>query len=203
MEEREALVRLKAGDIAALEVLTRTYQLRAVRAADLVVRDRTLAEDIVAETFLSVLRRSGRLDASRPFGPWFLRCVVNNARKAASRRERTAQLRGEEVSLEDLLPSQEPGPEALAQDAALRDAVWAALGRLSPEQRAAVVQRYYLGLSEQEMAAASGCPPGTIKWRLYAARERLRGWLYPLWEPAPAHEPSGSQGIDSRKEMRT
>jgi len=201
MDEREAVARVKAGDIAGLEALTRAYALRATRAADLIVRDRSLAEDIVADTFLSAFRRSGSLDATRPFGPWFLRCVVNNARKAALRRERTARARDEAVSLEDVLPSLEPGPEALALHAEVREAVWAALGRLSPDQRAAIVQRYYLGLSEREMALAAACPPGTIKWRLHAARERLHEWLAPLVEPPGPHECSESPSVPSRKEM--
>jgi DNA-directed RNA polymerase specialized sigma24 family protein len=51
--------------------------------------------------------------------------------------------------------------------------VWAALEKLPPAQRAAVVQRYYLGMSEAEMSEGGGSPPGTIKSRLYAARRRL------------------------------
>jgi RNA polymerase sigma-70 factor (ECF subfamily) len=58
--------------------------------------------------------------------------------------------------------------------------VWAALGTLPVAQRVAVVQRYYLGLSEAEMSVAQACPPNTVKWRLHAARLRLRGLLSPL-----------------------
>jgi RNA polymerase sigma-70 factor (ECF subfamily) len=57
--------------------------------------------------------------------------------------------------------------------------VWAALGALPPAQRAVLVQRYVLGLSEAEMAAAHDRPPGTIKSRLHAARGRLRTLLRP------------------------
>lgn len=201
MGEREAVARLKRGDIGGLEVLARIYQLRATRAADLIVRDCSLAEDIVAETLLHVYERIGQFDAGRPFGPWFLRCVVNAAREAASQRARHVPLSGEQISLEQVLASQAPGPEALAEGRALQDAVWAALGRLSPTQRAAVVQRYYLGLSEQEMAAEAGCSPGTIKWRLHEARERLRHWLRPLWGAASAEGFGGLQEIEIRKEI--
>jgi RNA polymerase sigma factor (sigma-70 family) len=59
-------------------------------------------------------------------------------------------------------------------------AVWAALGELPPAQRTALVLRYYLDLSEAEMAARLDCPPGTVKSRLHNARVRLRT-LLPAW----------------------
>lgn len=202
MDEREAVARLKRGDIGGLEVLAKAYQLRATRAADLIVRDQSLAEDIVADTFLRVYERVEQFDAGRPFGPWFLRCVVNAAREAANRRERHVPLSGEEINLEQVLAGQAPGPEALAEDAELRGAIWEALGRLSPTQRAAIVQRYYLNLSEQEMAVEAGCSPGTVKWRLHVARERLRQWLSPLWGAVSIEGPSMPQKIERRKDIR-
>lgn len=202
MDEREAVARLKRGDIGGLEVLAKAHQLRATRAADLIVRDRSLAEDIVAETLLRVYQRIEQFDASRPFGPWFLRCVVNAARDAATQRERQVPL-SEEASLEQVLASPVPAPEALAEYAELRDAVWAALGRLRPAQRAAIVQRYYLGLSEQEMASEAGCSPGAIKWRLHMAREHLRRWLRPLWEAVSVDGFGRAEIIETRKEVRS
>jgi len=182
MDEREAISRLKSGDISGLEVLVKTYQSTATRAADLIVRDRSLAEDVVEETFLRAYERIGQFEADRPFGPWFLRCVINAARQAAAQRERHVRLSGaDKANLEEMLTDQMPGPETLAERADLRSAVWAALGKLPPMQRAAVVQRYYLGFSEEEMAVEAGCSPGTIKWRLHVARERLRKWMRPLW----------------------
>ena len=188
MEEREAIARLKRGDIGGLEALVRQYQVRAVRTAYLVTRDRALAEDIVQAAFLRAYERIGQFDAGRPFGPWFLRSVVNDAVKTATRRKRQVSLEasyeGEETSLADLLADLGPGPADLVEAAETRQAVWAALGKLPPAQRAAIVQRYYLGLSEAEMAGELACPPGTVKWRLHAARKRLRTLLRPLWPAA-------------------
>ncbi|MCL6431922.1 MAG: RNA polymerase sigma factor [Anaerolineae bacterium] len=186
MSEREAIERLRQGDIRGLEALVRAHELRALRAAYLIIRDRDLAEDVVADAFVRAYEQIGRFDGTRPFAPWFLRLVVNIARRRAAQRERhvpwsQADARGE-MALDEMLVAAAPGPEDLAGQAALREAVWEALGRLSPAERAAVVQRYYLGLTEDEMAEASGCRPGTIKWRLHVARERLRDWLRPLWD---------------------
>jgi len=192
MGEDKAIARLKRGEVGGLEALVRKYQVQAVRAVYLVTRDRPLAEDIVQAAFLRAYERIGQFDAKRPFGPWFLRSVVNDAVKAAARRERQVSLEasagGEEASLADLLVDPNPGPADLAEAAETRQAVWDALGKLPPAQRAAIVLRYYLGLSEAEMANQMACPRGTVKWRLYAARKRLRRLLRPLW---PAGSGSG------------
>ena len=188
MEEQEAIARLKRGDIGGLEALVCKYQVQAVRTAYLITRDRALAEDIVQTAFLRAYERIGQFDAGRPFGPWFLRSVVNDAVKAATRRERQVSLEagpeGEGASLANLLASPGPGPDGLVEAAETRQAVWAALGELPPAQRAAIVLRYYLDLSEAEMADELACPPGTVKWRLHAARKRLRTLLRPLWPAA-------------------
>ena len=185
MEEQEAIARLKRGDIGGLEALVRQYQVQAVRTAYLIIRDRALAEDIVQAAFLRAYERIGQFDTGRPFGPWFLRSVVNDAVKTATRRGRQVSLEasyeGEETSLADLLADPNPGPADLAEAAETRQAVWDALGKLPPAQRAVIVLRYYLGLSEAEMAGELACPPGTVKWRLHAARKRLRVLLRPLW----------------------
>lgn len=188
MEEQEAIARLKRGDIGGLEVLVHKYQVQAMRTTYLIIRDHALAEDIVQAAFLRAYERSDQFDAGRSFGPWFLRSVVNDAVKAAARRERQVSLEagseGEETSLADLLADSGPGPDDLVEAAEIRQVIWAALGKLPPAQRAAIVLRYYLGLSEAEMANELACPPGTVKWRLHAARERLRTLLRPLWSAA-------------------
>jgi len=188
MEEREAIAQVKQGDIGGLEALVRRYQVQAVRAAYLIVRDHEMAEDIVQSAFLRAYERIGQFDAGRSFGPWFLRSVVNDAVKAAARRRRQVPLETsserEDVPLADLLADPNPGPADLAEAAETRQAIWAALEQLPPTQQAAIVLRYYLGLSEAEMASELACPPGTVKWRLHAARKRLRGLLRPLWSAA-------------------
>ncbi len=180
MDEREAVARLKRGDIGGLEPLVRAHYVPAVRAADLIVHDRMLAEDIVQAAFVRAYERIDQFDAVRPFGPWFLRSVINDAVKATTRQSRqvpwevaAAEPGSRAAPLADL----KPGPDALLEQAETRTEVWAALGRLPPEQRAVVVQRYYLGLSEAESAQVLAVPPGTVKWRLHTARRRLRALL--------------------------
>lgn len=184
MEERQAVARLKRGDLTGLETLVRNYQLRAVRAAYLIVRDRAQAEDIVQAAFVRAAQRIEQFDEHRSFGPWFLRSVVHDAIKAAARNERHLSLEwepnGEGSALADRLQSATPNPLEAVEAAETEAQVWEALGRLSATQRAAVVMRYYLEMSEAEMATKLKAAPGTVKWHLHQARERLRTLLRPL-----------------------
>lgn len=186
MDEAEAISRLKGGDIVGLETLVRVYQGRALRTAYLITRDTQLAEDVTIDAFLRAYERIRQYDTERPFGPWFLRIVVNLARRRATQYARDLAMPDEDLAgeniVESTLASAQVGPHEAAERAELRAAVWDALGRLTPAQRATVVQRYYLDLSEREIAARLDCSVGTVKWRLHTARQRLARWLRPLWE---------------------
>jgi RNA polymerase sigma-70 factor (ECF subfamily) len=182
IDEYEAVLRLQRGDISGLETLVRAYHARAVRCAVLVVHDPALALDVTQAAFVRAYERIDQLDARRSFGPWFLKSVLRDAVKAATRRERTVPLgstRGDEYVATDFADA-DAGPEQIWEQRETAETVLKALAQLPPAERAAVVQRYYLGLSEAEMATASGSPRGTVKWRLHVAREKLRGLLQPL-----------------------
>ena len=198
MDERRAIGRLKGGDPGGLEDLVRAHQVRAVRAAYLICRDRSLAEDVVQSAFVKVYEKIEGFDERRSFGPWFTRIVVNDAIKAASRRERTTRYEG--ASPDALLEDPGMGPSELLEEAEERHRVWRALAKLPPAQRAAIVQRYYLGMSEAEMAGDDGSPPGTIKWRLHAARRRLSKLLRPRLrrEPVQALSRDATEGGGDR-----
>jgi RNA polymerase sigma-70 factor, ECF subfamily len=182
LDEREAIQRLKTGDVDALEPLVRAHQLRAVRAAYLITRDRQQAEDIVQDAFIRAFERINQLRPGNPFGPWFLRIVANDALKAAARGRRWMPLRDGSEAMEAVhdAPDATPGPEEVILGDESRAEVWTALGELSPEQRSLVVLRYYLGWREAELADWLGAPVGTVKWRLHEARRVLRQILSDL-----------------------
>lgn len=181
MQEIEGIIRLKRGDISGMCVLVRVHSLKAVRTAYLITRDQPMAEDAVQDAFLRAYERIASFDVSRPFGPWFLRIVVREAIDAVQRASpgrRPAGADAEEVVRH--LPDVSAGPEEALEWAELRRDVWEALGTLPAKQRAAVVMRYYLDLSENEMARELGIAPGTVKSRLHSARNGLRRLLRPL-----------------------
>lgn len=172
-EESIALKMLKQGNWSALETLVRLHQAKALRVAFLITQDSAMAEDVVAETFLHVATHLEYFDQRRPFEPYLLRSVANAALKAAQARKRQFSLDGSPQVVEALFEqarSVESEVEALELSRRLNEA----LQRLSPRQRLAIVQRYYLEMSEAEMSQSFGVAPGTIKWLLNAARARLR-----------------------------
>jgi RNA polymerase sigma-70 factor (ECF subfamily) len=193
VEEQQAIARLKQGDLQGLEALVSIYQLRAVRAAALITGDRILAEDIVQNAFIRVAERIEQYDFERPFGPWFLRSVVNEAIKAAGRQKRFVSLDEEFGEGAFDLSDTSSLPEEVVETHETKQAVWRALQKLPPNQRAAVVLRYYLGMSEDEMTKELQVPAGSIKWRLYAARQRLAKLLSREISPLANVQKSGDQ----------
>lgn len=178
MDDRIAISRLKQADFQALETLVHRYQVQAVQAAYLIVRDRALAEDIAQNAFVKAAERIHQFDEDRPFGPWFYRIVVNDAVKLAKKQKRT-------VSLDEQLDERvtqtaawlrDPSlpPEQQIEQAELRTVILDAMQTLLPQQRAVIVMRYFLEMSEADMSARMDRPLSTIKWWLREARKRLR-----------------------------
>jgi RNA polymerase sigma-70 factor (ECF subfamily) len=164
------------------------------------VRDRALAEDVAQGAFVRAFERIGTFDAGRPFGPWFMKLVLNEAIAVARKHERVAsrEMRGAEEVLARLADPG-AGPHGLAEAGETRRRVWRALEELPPTQRAAIVQRYYLGMSEAEMSERGESPPGTIKRRLHDARRGLSKLLRPQSRAAEAPaSPKGSPPVGAQ-----
>ncbi len=178
MEDRTAIFRIKQGDLNGLEILVQRYQARAVQAAYLVLYDREMAEDIVQSAFVKVVERVRQFDEQRPFAPWFFRIVVNDAVKVAKRRTRNIsfdqQLEYPARKLADYLMDPQHDPEQILEEKETRQSILMAIQSLVPEQRAVIVMRYFLSLSEADMSIKLERPLSTIKWWLREARKRLR-----------------------------
>lgn len=189
-DEQQIVLRLKRHDMKALETLMSRYQVKAARAAVLITRDTALAEDVVQSVFIHLYENSHLLDATRRFEPYLMRSVVNAAVKAARKQQRfvafpepdgSAESAEERfaalASLADADANRHGDPQQSVERAEQQAVIAAALDQLSPQQRAAIVMRYFLDMDEAEIARRSDEPTGTIKWRLHAARKRLRGLL--------------------------
>jgi RNA polymerase sigma-70 factor (ECF subfamily) len=183
MDENEAIRRLLKRDASGLTWLVKTYQNKALRTAFLVTHDQGLAEDAVQATFIRIWEKSQTYDPSRPFAPWFMQTLVHMAIRLAEREARqglgnqskSAEL--DDCDFIDMIADPAPGPDVRIEQAELEERVWKALQQLSIRQRAVVVMRYYLEMSEKEMSQQMKVPPGTIKSSLNAARARLRSFL--------------------------
>ena len=178
MDEHQAIQRLKQGDISGLEFLVARHQVKAVRTAYLITRDLGLAEDMVQDSFLQAFRSIRGFNATRPFEPWFMRSVVNASVKMMQRSAKQVEVEDEaDESLFAELAARVESVEEQVESIEVQKQIWDAMQKLSPRQRAVIVQRYFLEMSEKEMAEEAGSAVGTVKWMLNAARERLRGLL--------------------------
>ena len=149
------------------------HQAIAFRIAFVAAGDRADAEEAVQDGFVKAHRALGRFRDGAPFRPWILRIVANEARN----RRRTLGRRAHLLSrAADEAASGDPArsPEAELVDAERRDELFAALARLKDDERTAIVARYFIGLSDEETAAALGVRRGAVKMRVHRALEHLR-----------------------------
>ena len=131
--------------------------------------------------FYEPMKKIQGFDPARPFRPWFLRVVINEAIKTGLAREKGNVPLSEEteyLAVIRRLDLSRREPEEAIQRKELVEAMRSALHRLSPAQRAAVVMHYFLGLSTVQAAEQLNCAPGTLRWHLSVARERLRSLLF-------------------------
>jgi RNA polymerase sigma-70 factor (ECF subfamily) len=191
MKDQDAISRLKQGDLNGLGTLVRRYQAKAVQAAYAIVFDRALAEDVVQTAFVKVAERIEQFDNERPFAPWFLRIVMNDALKLATKQKRDLSLEEQldqpTAQLAKWLADPGPQPDQVVEQKETRQIILKAIKSLPPGQRAAIVMRYYLDMSMLETSAETGRPLSTIKWWLRDGRRRLRGLM-----DAPRVDGSGS-----------
>ncbi len=175
--EDSALVeRAQHGDSEAYGELVRRYQALATRTAYVITGVPAEAEDAAQDGFTKAYFALGRFRAGAPFRPWLLRIVANeakNRRKAAGRRPTV------DLSVVEDRPSGDTAlsPEAAALASERRALVLAALRRLREEDRLVIAYRYFLELSEAEMADALGVARGTVKSRLSRSLGRLRALM--------------------------
>lgn len=155
----------------------------ALASARGLLGDAHQAEDAVQEAFLIALRELPQLRELAAFPGWLRTLVRTAALRAVRRRRPGAELVSE--------PAVDAPPERDLERTERRALIRAAVTELSPKAQG-VIERYYLrGLSVQQTAAELGVPPGTVKRRLFEARERLRGRLLGLLDsPRPTHPPA-------------
>ena len=173
LDEVELVDRAKRGDTGAYSELVRRYQRLAHRTAFVITGSRADADDAAQEAFVKAYFALDRFRSEAAFRPWLMKIVANearNRRKASGRRAALA------VRLAEGRPSGDgvASPEGAALAADRRAALVAGINRLREEDRQVLAYRYFLDLSEAEMAAAMGCRRGTVKSRLSRAMARLR-----------------------------
>jgi RNA polymerase sigma-70 factor (ECF subfamily) len=176
--DREDAATLRRGDSAGLAGLMDRYQDRLFRYLLRFLGDEAVAEDVFQQTWLQVVERIGRYDASRPFGPWLFAVARNLALDHLRRRQ--------PGSLEDVAePAAADDPHALAVVGQLRGRIAEAVAALPPLDREVLTLRFEEEQNLPQLAGTLGVPVPTAKARLYRALARLRSLLL---AKAPAEE---------------
>jgi RNA polymerase sigma-70 factor, ECF subfamily len=185
LDDAELVEKARRGDVHAYEELVQRYQALAHRVAYLVIGEADEAEDASQEAFVKAYYALPRFRQGAAFRPWLMKIVSNearNRRRSAGRRAGLALRAAGERPPGDAAPS----PEGTALEFERNQALMDALNSMGEADRLVVAYRYFLELSEAEMAAALGCARGTVKSRLSRALARLREALARQEIPAEA-----------------
>jgi RNA polymerase sigma-70 factor (ECF subfamily) len=187
--DRLLVERAVAGDQRAYELLVIKYQRRIERLIGRMVRDVDLVQDIAQETFLSAWRALHQFRGDARFYTWLYRIAVNTAKKSLMELKRDpivtdAALRSadddDETSHRENELTSESTPETELAAREIAAAVNEALETLPDDLRQAVTLREIEGLSYEEIAEAMNCPIGTVRSRIFRAREAISAKVKPL-----------------------
>ena len=181
--------RVKQGDVKAFEMLVVKYQRRIERLVGRMVRDVDLVPDIAQETFIRAYRALPQFRGDSAFYTWLYRIAVNTAKKTLMELKRdplvTESARaGRDDDEDNPRPDREPSdgatPDAVLASKQIAAAVNFAVEALSEDLRQAITLREIDGLTYEEIADIMNCPIGTVRSRIFRAREAIAARLRPL-----------------------
>ena len=182
--------RTVAGDQRAYGLLVLKYQRRIQRLIGRMVRDVDLVEDIAQETFIRAYRALHQFRGDSQFYTWLYRIAVNTAKKMLLELKRDPTVLesfvagddDDETSWRKNEPTTQETPETVLAAKEIAVVVNRAIAELSEDLRRAVTLREIEGLSYEEIAVALDCPIGTVRSRIFRARESISAKLKPLLE---------------------
>lgn len=184
--------RAQKGESGAFDALVRRYQHKVVKLVMRYVRNQTEAEDIAQEAFIKAYRALPRFRGDSAFYTWLYRIAINTAKNALAARARNpvqfdldrGDGRGDGDAPGDLQDrmTDTATPEALALTEEIRATVTAAIEQLPEDLRTAIMLRELEGLSYEEIAVAMDCPVGTVRSRIFRAREAVDARLREIFD---------------------
>ena len=170
VEDRDLIAKARRGDVEAYNLLVSRWEKRVFNYLLRLTGHREDALDVSQETFLKAYQNLPKLDDPARFAGWLFRIAHNEAFSLLRKRRPETELTGEPRPADT-------GARLLPMELSL--AVSSALGRLSEDQREAVLLKVYQGFKFEEMAEILGCPVSTVKSRLYTALDLLKATLAP------------------------
>jgi RNA polymerase sigma-70 factor (ECF subfamily) len=180
--------RVQRGDKTAFDLLVRKYQHKVVKLVLRYVRNPAEAEDIAQEAFIKAYRALPQFRGDSAFYTWMYRIAINTAKNSLASRDRSPiaydlDLNDPEESHSVQTKLQDPDtPEGMALTEEIRGIVNSAIEGLPEELKTAIVLRELDGLSYEEIAAAMECPVGTVRSRIFRAREAIDKRLREVFE---------------------
>lgn len=177
--DKDLVLKVQQGNKRAFDLLVLKYQRRIMRLLSRMISDPAEVEDVAQETFIKAYRALPQFRGDSSFYTWLYRIAINSARnwQAASRRRPLLMNEyenedGETFSLESTL-TENNTPESELVSRQVAAAIKTAIDQLAPELRTAILLREIEGLSYQEIAQTMDCPIGTVRSRIFRARETI------------------------------
>lgn len=175
--DQQLVQRAQRGDLRAFDLLVLKYQGRIAALVSRYVSDAGEVEDVTQEAFIKAYRALGKFRGDSAFYTWLYRIAANAAKNHLVAKGRRP---GADATIEDAegfdeggMLSESASPEALAMGGELAEVVESALKALPDELKAALMLREFDGLSYDDIADVLGCPVGTVRSRIFRAREAI------------------------------
>ena len=183
--DKELVKRVQKGDLTAFDMLFSRYQGKILNLISRYVRDTEEVQDVAQEAFIKAYRALPRFRGDSAFYTWLYRIAINTAKNhlvARSRRPPSMDVDVEDADYRDdadMLRESEDPESALKRDQ-LKAVIDAAIGELPEDLRSALTLREFDGLSYEQIAQILECPVGTVRSRIFRAREHIEQRMRPL-----------------------
>ncbi|MCM2130937.1 RNA polymerase sigma factor RpoE [Larsenimonas rhizosphaerae] len=183
--DQQLVARAQKGDNAAFDLLVRKYQHKIIGLISRYVNDQSEVQDVAQEAFIKAYRALGRFRSESAFYTWLYRIAINTAKNylvSRGRRPPGSDLDisdAEVVDVSGRLSDTETPEASLARDQ-LEAAVFEAIEKLPEDLKTAITLREFEGLSYEDIASIMQCPVGTVRSRIFRAREAVDNHIAPL-----------------------
>jgi len=185
--DQKLVVRVQKGDKTAFDLLVRKYQHKVAKLVSRYVRDRREVEDVTQEALIKAYRAIGGFRGESAFYTWLYRIAVNTAKNYLESQSRRPPGSDMEIEGAELIESgaglrDQATPERQMLTNEIASTVHRVLELLPPDLRTAITLREIEGMSYEEIAEVMDCPIGTVRSRIFRAREAIDQELRPLLE---------------------
>ena len=185
--DEDLVLRVQQGDKSAFDLLVIKYQHKIIQLVNRYVKDPSEAQDVAQEAFIKAYRALGNFRGDSAFYTWLYRIAINTAKNylvSRSRRSSDYQVDIQDAEALENAPQLQgmETPERLLLNQEIIDTIKTAIDKLPEEMRTAIMLREFEGMSYEEIAEAMDCPVGTVRSRIFRAREAIDNKLNPLLE---------------------